>query len=101
MIAVISSGSKQYIVEKGQQIAVELLTNKDKVEFKPLLVIDGDKVHIGKPLLENANVSANVIEQTKKSEKVTVLKYKAKKRQKKIHGHRQVHTVLEIKSISI
>ena len=101
MIAVISSGSKQYIVEKGQTISVELLTNKKSVEFNPLLVIDGDKVHIGKPTLENAKVTADVIEEAKKDDKVMVLKYKPKKRQKTLRGHRQNQTVLQISSIKV
>lgn len=51
MIAIIESGSKQYMVEKGQTIEVELIKAEKEIEFKPLLIIDGDKVHIGKPTL--------------------------------------------------
>lgn len=100
MIAVIQSGSKQYLVEPGQRIEVELLTAKDTVEFKPLLIIDGDDTSIGKPMLENATVTAKVVAAEHKAEKVTVLKYKAKKRVHKISGHRQRHTVLEVTKIT-
>ncbi|MBI2797929.1 50S ribosomal protein L21 [Candidatus Saccharibacteria bacterium] len=90
MIAVIESGSKQYMVEKGQTIETELLhADKDVVEFKPLLVIDGDKVQVGKPTLESAIVKAKVDAADVKGEKITVLKYKPKKRQKTKTGHRQ------------
>jgi large subunit ribosomal protein L21 len=100
MIAVIESGSKQYLVEKGQKIEAELLNpNKDTVEFQPLLVIDGDNIKVGKPAVENAIVKAKVVEADVKSDKVKVLKYKAKKRQKTLTGHRQRHTVLEITEI--
>lgn len=100
MIAVIESGSKQYMVEKGQKIEAELLhADKDAVEFQPLLVIDGDKIHVGKPTVENAVVKAKIAEADQKGDKVKVLKYKAKKRQSTLTGHRQRHTVLEITEI--
>lgn len=100
MIAVIESGSKQYMVEKGHKIETELLkSEKDTIEFKPLLVIDGDNVVVGKPLVENASVKAKIVEADVKADKVKVLKYKPKKRQKTLTGHRQRHTVLEITEI--
>lgn len=100
MIAVIESGSKQYMVEKGHKIEAELLhSDKDVVEFQPLLVIDGDNIQVGKPKVENAVVKAKIVEADVKSGKVKVLKYKAKKRQKTLTGHRQRHTILEITEI--
>jgi large subunit ribosomal protein L21 len=100
MIAVIESGSKQYMIEKGHKIEAELLhSDKDIVEFQPLLVIDGDKVHIGKPKVENAIVRAKITEPDVKGNKVRIQKYKAKKRQRTITGHRQRHTILEITEI--
>ena len=101
MIAVIESGSKQYLVEKGHKIEAELLhSEKDTVEFQPLLVIDGDSIKVGKPTVENAVVKAKIVEADVKSDKVKILKYKAKKRQKTLTGHRQRHTVLEITEIN-
>lgn len=100
MIAVIESGSKQYMVEKGHKIEAELLhAEKDTVEFQPLMVIDGDKIHVGKPKVENAIVKAKITEADIKADKIKVQKYKAKKRQRTITGHRQRHTVLEITEI--
>lgn len=100
MIAVIETGSKQYLVEKGHQIEAELLhSDKDTVEFQPLLVIDGDSIKVGKPTVENAIVKAKIVEPSVKADKVKVLKYKPKKRQHTLTGHRQSHTVLEITEI--
>lgn len=100
MIAVIESGSKQYMVEEGHKIKADLLhIEKDVIEFQPLLVVDGDKIHIGKPKVENAIVRAKVTEANVKGEKIKVQKYKAKKRQRTITGHRQRHTILEITEI--
>ena len=100
MIAVIESGSKQYMVEKVHRIETELLhSDKDVVEFQPLLVIDGDDIMVGKPKVENATVKAKIVEADIKGEKIRVLKYKAKKRQKTLTGHRQRKTILEITEI--
>lgn len=99
MLAVIESGSKQYLVEKGQTIQVELLSEEKTIKFDPLLVIDGDKVHVGKPTVENAVVTAQVGEQNVKGKKITVLKYKPKKRQSTKTGHRQHYTELTITNI--
>lgn len=100
MIAVIESGSKQYMVEKGQVIETELLNaEEDTIEFKPLLVIDGDVVQVGKPTVENAVVKAKITEADVKGEKITVLKYKAKKRIKTKTGHRQRMSKITITDI--
>lgn len=103
MIAVIEAGSKQYIVEKGQTIQTELVGTGNgstkSMEFKPLLIIDGDKVHVGKPVLENAVVTASVAPEVVKGDKVVVLKYKAKKRQSTKTGHRQKYSSITITDI--
>ncbi len=102
MIAVIESGSKQYMVEKGHKIEAELLhSDKNAVEFQPMLVIDGDSIQIGKPNVEGAIVKAKIIEADMKADKLKILKFKAKKRQKTLTGHRQRHTILEITEITI
>ena len=100
MIAVIESGSKQYMVEKGHKIEAELLhSEKDTVEFTPLMVIDGDDIKVGKPKVEGAVVKAKVLDAEVKADKVKILKYKPKKRQHTLTGHRQRHTILEITDI--
>lgn len=98
--AVIATGGKQYIVQQDDVIEVELLNNEKSVDFEPLLVIDGDKVTVGAPTVTGAKVSAEVIEQNIKADKVMAIRYKAKKRVHKVHGHRQQHTQLKITMIA-
>jgi large subunit ribosomal protein L21 len=98
--AVILTGSKQYLVAEGDTVEVELLNPKDKtVKFQPLLVIDGDKTSVGKPEVSDAEVTAEVKEADVKADKVTAIRYKAKKRVHKVHGHRQHHAVIKITQI--
>lgn len=99
--AVIATGGKQYLVTEGQTLEVELLHPEGKtVSFEPMLVIDGEDIQVGKPLVEKAKVSAEVIEDQVKADKVTSIRYKAKKRVHKVHGHRQHHTVIKITKIA-
>ena len=100
MLAVIETGAKQYIVEKGQTLEVELLKSEDKnVEFKPLLIIDGDNVQVGKPTLESAVVKASLADEPVKGDKLTILHYKPKKRQSVKTGHRQKYSAITITDI--
>ena len=98
--AVIATGGKQYLVEEGQEIEVELLKDEKTTSFEPLLVIDGEKTTVGSPTVKAAKVTASVVEQEVKSDKVTSIRYKAKKRVKTIKGHRQLKTKLKITKIS-
>jgi large subunit ribosomal protein L21 len=77
-----------------------LHADKDVIEFQPLLVIDGDNIKVGKPRVENATVKAKIVEADVKGDKVKILKYKAKKRQKTLTGHRQRKTILQITEIN-
>lgn len=80
---------------------VELLkTEGKKVTFEPLLVIDNDKVDVGAPYVGAHKVTAEVVDEDVKADKVTAIRYKAKKRVHKVHGHRQHQTSLKIISIS-
>jgi len=98
--AVISTGSKQYLVSEGDLVDVELLHSKEKtVNFDALLVINDDKTVVGTPLVEGTKVSAEIIEENFKDDKVTAIRYKAKKRVHKVHGHRQQLTKIKIKTI--
>ena len=98
--AVIAAGGKQYLVSEGETLEVELLKTDQKiVTFDSLLVINNEKIDIGKPVLENTKVSAEVIEPEVKAEKVIAIRYKSKKRVHKIRGHRQRHSRIKITSI--
>ncbi len=99
--AVIATGGKQYLVSEGETLQVELLKSDQKsVKFQPLLVTDGEKVLIGKPLVEGAELVAEIIEPDLKADKVTAIRYKAKKRVHKLHGHRQHYTKIKISKIT-
>ncbi len=99
--AVISTGGKQYVVSEGDSVEVELIKGAAKsLTFKPLLVIDGEKVSVGKPVVESSKVEAQLVEADKQSEKVVSIRYKAKKRVRKVRGHRQHHSVIKVSKIS-
>lgn len=98
--AVINVKGHQYIVAEKERLEVELVGDAKSLKFDALMVIDGDKVEIGQPLVKGVSVEANVIEASKKADKVTAIRYKSKKRVNKKRGHRQQHSVLEITKIS-
>lgn len=98
--AVIATGGKQYIVTEGDTLKVELLdTEKKQVTFEPLLVIDGDDVKVGAPSVAGVKVTADVLEEVR-NDKVTSIRYKAKKRVHKVRGHRQRMTAIKIAKIA-
>lgn len=99
--AVIFTGGKQYLVAEGEIIKVELVKAEgSSVSFEPLLVIDGDKVSVGAPTVAKASVTADVINADQQADKVTSIRYKAKKRVHTVRGHRQHQTVLKITKIA-
>ncbi len=97
--AIITTGGHQYLVHEGETFEVEKLTEEKTVKFDALLVIDGDTVTVGAPTVSGVNVTAEVVAQTR-AEKVTAIRYKAKKRVKKVHGHRQHLTQIKITKIA-
>jgi len=99
--AVINTGGKQYLVAEGQTIEVELLKSEEKSHsFDALLVIDGSKVTVGAPIVDKVKVTAEVIEADVQTDKVTSIRYKAKKRVHTVRGHRQRVTSLKISKIA-
>lgn len=98
MQAVISSGGKQYIVEKDQTLELELLGDAKNIELDALLTIDGEKVSVGTPFVDGVKVHGEVVEEVL-GEKVKVLKFKAKKRVKRLTGHRQHYSLVIITKI--
>jgi large subunit ribosomal protein L21 len=99
MYAVIKSGGKQYRVEEGEQLTVELLAAAGEVELSPVLVVDGDRVLATPKELEAARVSARVVEEAK-GPKVTGFTYKPKTNNRKRWGHRQRYSLIEITGIT-
>ncbi|MBF0301742.1 MAG: 50S ribosomal protein L21 [Desulfamplus sp.] len=103
MYAVIKTGGKQYKVEEGQILKFEKLDGETGSEIKfndVLLYSDGEKITLGAPVIENAVVSANIVEHGK-GKKVIVFKYKRRKSYKRMKGHRQLYTAVKINSIQI
>ena len=99
--AVITTGGHQYVVAEGDTITVERLKDAGKsLKFDALLVIDGDQTTVGAPLVSGVSVTATVVDNEAKADKVTAIRYKAKKRVHKLHGHRQLQTVLKIDKIA-
>ena len=99
--AVSATGGKQYVVTEGEVIDIELLNTTDQtVSFEPLLVINGADTKVGTPTVVGSKVTATVTVADYQGEKVTAIRYKAKKRVHKLHGHRQHHTTLKIDKIT-
>jgi large subunit ribosomal protein L21 len=98
--AVIAAGGKQYLVSEGDTLQISMVTNEAKnTTFKPLILIDGDKVDVGAPEAKGS-VSADIIEQKAPGDKVTSIRFKAKKRVHKKRGHRQHFATIKITNIS-
>ena len=103
MKAVIVTGGKQYTVSEGDVLFIEKLNAAEEstVKFDQVLaVLDGDNSKIGAPVVEGAAVEAKVVKNGK-GKKIHVLKYKAKKNEKKKIGHRQPYTKVEITKIAL
>jgi large subunit ribosomal protein L21 len=101
MYAVIKTGGKQYRVEEGQTLNVELVGEDDEstVNFTPVLLVDGDTV-LGTPSkLRGVTVSAKVVGETK-GPKINGLTYKNKTNNRRRWGHRQRYSTIEITEIS-
>jgi len=100
--AVIKSGGKQYLVSEGQILAIEKIAGKkgDKHAFKEILLIKDKKLALGTPCLKKAKVEAKVLAQFK-DKKIRVATYKAKSRYRRVKGHRQPKTRVEITKISL
>ena len=103
MYAVIETGGKQYRVEVGTELAVELLEVEAGQEItldRVLLVADGDEAAIGRPVVGGATVSATVL-RNDRADKVISFKYKPKARRRVKKGHRQEQTVLRITDVTL
>lgn len=98
--AVIETGGKQYRVQQGDVIDVELLKKDggDSVEFDALAVSNGSELSIGTPLVEGAKVTASVVENFR-GEKIYSFKKKRRKGYRRKIGHRQGLTKIKVEEI--
>lgn len=100
MYAIIETGGKQYKVEKGDVIRVEKLAAEvgENLTFDALFTCSGKTVKVGTPIVKGVKVQAEV-KAHGKGDKVLVFKYKPKKNYRKLQGHRQPYTELEILNV--
>ena len=101
MYAVIKTGGKQYRVAEGDKLRVEKLPGDvgSEITFDEVLMVGGDKVSVGSPLVSGATVKAKIVAQDR-AKKVIVFKYKRRKGYRRKYGHRQPYTELQITGVS-
>ncbi len=102
MYAVIKSGGKQHRVVEGERLKVELLAIEpgQSITFEDvLMVVNGDNIQIGTPVVAGAKVTAEVLEHGR-HDKVRIVKFRRRKHYRKQAGHRQYYTELKITGIS-
>ena len=100
MFAIFVTGGKQYKVSEGDVVFVEKLGLDEgaQVRFDQVLALSKDELKVGAPYVDGAAVVASVLKNGK-SKKIDVIRYKAKKNEKKKIGHRQDYTKVRIESI--
>ena len=103
MKAIIVTGGKQYTVSEGDVLFIEKLNveAEEVVKFEQVLaVMDGENTKIGTPVVEGAAVEAKVVKNGK-GKKIDIIRYKAKKGERRHIGHRQPYTKVEITKIAL
>jgi len=99
--AIIENGGKQYMVEVGKSILLEKMEGEvgDTISF-PLVVLsaDGEKSAIGNPYIKGIVVEGKIVEQGR-ADKIRIVHKQSKKRMKKVRGHRQPFTKIEITKV--
>jgi large subunit ribosomal protein L21 len=101
MFAVIKTGGKQYKVQSGDTLRVEKLAANagDKVQFNHVLMIGGDAPAVGSPVVADAGVQAEVVEQFKGPKTINFVKRRRKHSSKRTKGHRQQLTLVRVTDI--
>ena len=101
--AIIDNGGKQYRAIEGTTIEVDRMETEvgQQVTFgSVLLLVDGDQIEVGAPVVDKAHVSATVVEHVK-GPKIEIFHYRPKKRIRVHTGHRQQYTRLLVNSIEV
>ncbi len=103
MYAIISDGGRQYKVEEGQTLEIDLREMADdqtELVFDRVLAIgDGEAAKIGAPVVDGASVTAEVVGETK-GDKIYIQKFRRRKNSKRRTGHRQGYLKVKISKIS-
>ncbi len=103
MYAIVNIAGQQFKVTDGQEIFVHRLKDEEgkKVEFSDVVLTENEgKVKVGTPLVKGAKVTATVLQHLR-DDKVLVFKKKRRKGYKKLNGHRQYLTKIQIETIKI
>ena len=103
MKAIIVTGGKQYTVAEGDVLYIEKLNVEAEAEVKfeqVLAILDGENTKFGAPVVEGATVEAKGVKNGK-GKKIDIIRYKAKKNEKRHIGHRQPYTKVEITKIAL
>ena len=101
MYAIIEDGGRQYKVEEGQQLAIDYrdVAKGEKIEFGKVLAISDDSgLRTGKPTVDGASVSAEVLG-VQLDKKLIVQKLRRRKNSRRKTGHRQMNTMVKIEKI--
>ena len=98
--AVIRAGGRQYRVAEGDVLKLNKLSGNpgDKIEFGEVLALGGDTPKFGKPTVQGAKVTAEIVRQGR-GEKLVIFKFKRRKKYRRKQGHRQDFTEVKITGI--
>ena len=101
MYAIFKSGGRQYEARPGQVVKVEKISGEvgENVTLDEVLLFsDGEKLQVGRPLVEGVAVKATIIEQGRLP-KIVIFKHKRRKDYRKRQGHRQAYTAMRVENI--
>jgi large subunit ribosomal protein L21 len=102
MYAIIATDGRQYKVEEGQEVQIDLREDAkegDKITFDRVLLIGGGAVKVGLPAVAGASVTAEVLSQDL-GDKVYIQKIRRRKNYRRRTGHRQMYTRVRIETIN-
>ena len=101
MFAVLKTGGKQYKVQAGDMLRVERIAASagETVQFNEVLMLGGDSPIVGAPMIEDAGVQAEVVDQIKGEKVIHFVKRRRKHSSKRTKGHRQKLTLVKITEI--
>jgi len=103
MYAVVKTGGKEYRISQGDLIRVEKMAGEvgDQVTMKDILMVSHEgQVQVGNPLLANAVITGEIVQQVK-GKKVLTYKMKRRKNYRRTKGHRQTYTYIRVNDISL
>ena len=102
MYAVIADGGRQYKVEEGQEFDIDYrdVPKGSEIQFDRVLAVsDNENVQLGKPQVDGASVTAEVVG-VRFGEKLVVRKLRRRKNSRRKNGHRQMYTTVRVQQIN-